>query len=288
MKDIVFLQIRSCAMKKLIITLVILIAGGVSAEVKALRNIDFGEPYQPFCAKQLTGAEICSSQFKNNVLVASFVKMGQKKSLKVLLNLQELYTQHSSKKVSIIGIVSGDVDLQQLKDFTETNNITLPLLLDKKREIYGSFGVFVYPTIAVFDQDRKMQYVLGSTTINIKRRVEGIIRFLLAEIGASELEKILHPVVEEIDHNRAELERNYDFAKNSYAKGQYAIARKIVEASLKKHPDHALSYSLYGYILIEEKEYKLGLQQFERALELDPDLEEAQVGKQTCLDKIKN
>ena len=103
--------------------------------------------------------------------------------------------------------------------------------LDKKREIYGSFGVFVYPTIAIFDQDRKMQYLLGSTTINLKRRVEGVIRFLLAEIGASELENILHPVVEEIDHNRAELERNYDFAKNSYAKGQIEKLRALMQNS---------------------------------------------------------
>jgi len=275
-------------MKKLIITLVILIAGGVSAEVKALRNIDIGAPYPPFCAQQLNGTQICSSKYKNTVLVASFVKMGQEKSLKVMLNLQELYTQYSAKKVSIICILSGEVDLQQLKNFAEKNNITFPLLLDKNREIYGSFGVFVYPTIAIFDQDRKMQYLMGSTTINIKRRVEGVIRFLLAEIGESELEMILHPVVEEIDHKGAGLERNYNFARNSYAKQQYSIARKIVEASLKKYPDHALSYSLYGYILIAEEDYKLGLKQFERALELDPGLEEAKVGKQTCLDNLEN
>lgn len=275
-------------MKKFIIIIFTLIAGAVSAEVKALRNIDIGDPYPPFCAQQLNGAQICSSKYKNTILVVAFVKIVQKQFQKIMVNLQELHTQYNAKNVSIICIVSGEIDLQRLIVFTDENKITFPLFLDRNREIYGSFGVFVYPTITVFDQDRKMQYLFGSNTINSKSRIEGAIRFLLAEIGTSELEKIMHPVVEEIDHELAELERNYNFAKSSFAKQQFSIARKIVESSLKNYPDHALSYSLYGYILIQEEDYKLGLKQFELALELNPDLEEAKVGKQTCLNNIGN
>ena len=96
----------------------------------------------------------------------------------------------------------------------------------------------------------------------------------------------MHPVVEKIDPERAQIERQYNFAKISFSRHHFSTAKKIIESSLKNHPEHALSYSLYGYILIEEKNYKSGLKQFERALELDPDLEEAQKGKQACLDNV--
>lgn len=274
-------------MKKFIIIVIILIAGGVSAEVMALRNLNIGEPYPSFCAQQHNGAQICSSKYKDKILVVSFVKMGQKNSLKVMLNMQELHTQYSIKNVSIISIVSDEVDLQELLAFMDKNKITYPLFLDRDRQVYSSFGVVAYPTITIFDQDRNLQYLFGSNTLNIKKRTEGCIRFLLEEIEASELEKIMHPVVEKIDPERARVERHYNFAKKSFANQQFATAKKIVESSLKNFPEHALSYSLYGYILIQEEEYQLGLKQFEHALELDPDLEEAKAGKQICLDNVK-
>ena len=106
-------------MKKFIIIIFTLIAGAVSAEVKALRNIDIGDPYPPFCAQQLNGAEICSSKYKNTILVVAFVKIVQKQFQKIMVNLQELHTQYNAKNVSIICIVSGEIDLQRLIVFTD-------------------------------------------------------------------------------------------------------------------------------------------------------------------------
>ncbi|MBE0583002.1 MAG: TlpA family protein disulfide reductase, partial [Desulfofustis sp.] len=183
-------------MRKAIIALIILIAGGASAEVKALRNLDVGDSCPSFCAPQLDGAQLCSSDHENSILVTSFVRMDQKESLKVLLALQDLHDRYSTKNVHIIGILSGEIDRQELLDFIGLKELTLPLILDRNREIYGSFGVFVYPTLAVFGQDGKLRFLFGSNTINIGKRVEGTIRFLLAEIDADELEEILHPVVE--------------------------------------------------------------------------------------------
>jgi peroxiredoxin len=277
------LRMRRSVMRNFIIIVLILMAGGAAAEVMALSRLDTGDPYPPFCAQQFNGKEVCSSTYKDDILVVSFVKTEGKKSLKVMLNLQDLHSRYSTKNVSVIGILSGEVDLQKLMAFTTENTITFPLFLDGKRQIYGSFGVFVYPTIAVFDRDRKLQYEFGSNTINTKKRVEGGIRFLLGEIGADELEKIMHPVVEKIDPELAKIERQYNFAKISFSRNHFSTAKKIIESSLKNHPEHALSYSLYGYILIQEKNCKSGLKQFERALELDPDLEEAQKGKQVCV-----
>ena len=39
-------------------------------------------------------------------------------------------------------------------------------------------------------------------------------------------------------------------------------------------------------IYLEEKEYQLGLDKFEAALDIDPDLEEAKTGKQICLENL--
>ncbi len=58
-------------MKKFIIIVLSLIAGGVSAEVMALRNLDIGGPYPSFCAQQHNGAQLCSSNYKDKILVVA-------------------------------------------------------------------------------------------------------------------------------------------------------------------------------------------------------------------------
>ncbi|MCK5516071.1 MAG: redoxin domain-containing protein [Desulfobulbaceae bacterium] len=275
-------------MHKIIVIIVTLLAGGASAEVMALRNVDIGDPSPPFCAKQLGGSEICSSKYKDTILVASFIRLDQKKSEKIMLNLQDLHTRYGAGGVSFIGIFSGDVDRQEVVAFVDKTRITFPLLLDEERDIYGGYGVIAYPTTVVFGRDGKMEYLFGSNTINIRKRVEGCIRFLLDEIEEGELEKIMHPVVEKISPERAKAERYYNFAKNYFGRRQFSKAKKMLESSLERYSEHALSYSLYGYILIEEENYTSCLEQFELALKLDPGLEEAKTGKQVCLDNLNH
>ena len=65
-------------MRKFIIIIITLIAGGASAEVMALRNIDIGDTYPPFCTQQLDRSQICSSRYKDNILVTAFVRINQK------------------------------------------------------------------------------------------------------------------------------------------------------------------------------------------------------------------
>ena len=274
-------------MKKFIVILVTLIAGGASAEVMALRNLGIGDTYPPFCAEQLNGPQVCSSSFKDTIFVASFVRLDQEKSLKVMLAMEELHARYRPRGVSLIGIVSGETERQELMMFADKNKITYPLVLDRDRAIYGSFGVFAYPTITMFGQDGKLAYQFGSNTLNIGQRIDGCVRFLSGDIDAAKLEKIIHPVVDKIDPERARAERYYKFAKNLFDRKQFSKARQIVESSLENYTEHAPSYSLYGYILIREGNYALGLEQFERALKVDPGLEEAKAGRQLCLDYLK-
>lgn len=275
-------------MKKQIVIILTLIYGLVSAEVWALRSIDIGDTYTPFCVQQLNGEQVCSSKYEDTILVAAFVKIGQSKSLKVLLNMQELFTRYKVKNVSCIGIISGEIEVSELAGYAEKNELTLPLLVDENRDLYGNFGVVAYPTIVVFGGNQKLEYVFGSNILNIKKRVEGCVQYLLAEIEKNELERILYPVAEKSDSKSAISERYYNFSKKLYANQHYSRAKKIVTLSLKDFPDHASSYCLYGYILIQEKNYELALQQFEHALELDPHLEDAQNGRRICLDNIEN
>ncbi len=273
-------------MKKIIYFTIIWATIIFSTDAMALIHLNIGDPYPQFCGKQLDGKKTCSSEFKDSIVIISFVRLGQSQSQKVMLTLQDLYTKFTGKRVSIFGIVSGDVDLQELIAFRKKNMLTFPIFLDGKREIYSKFGVFVYPSTLVIGQDKKLHYVYNSAMINFKQRLDGSTRYLLKEITEEQFDEILHPVIEKVDQKLARMQRYYNGAKKSFTNQQFSKATKLVTISLKKYPDHVLSLSLYGHILIREREYKLALEQFEKALKLDADLEEAKTGKQICLDKL--
>lgn len=273
-------------MKRMIIFVIAVLTGGGTADAMALRNLDMGEVYPSFCARQHDGGQLCSDAFDNTVLIAAFLRPDQQKSQKVSGSLQDLQDRYGKRGVTIIGVVSGELKDSGLSPLSGGGQITFPLLLDRDRSIYGSFGVIAYPTITVFGRDGKLAYLFGSNTLSIGNRLEGCIRFLTGEIDAAELEKIIHPVVEKIDKERAKAERYYNFARNTYDRKQFAKARKILESSLKNQSEHAPSFALYGNILIQEGDFELALQQFEQALSIDPELEEAQIGRQRCLDTL--
>lgn len=256
-----------------------------SADCAAYRFVDIGDPYPPFCAQQFHGKQECSSSYENTILVLSFFTLDQTRSQKVLLDLQDLSIKYAN--VSFVGILSGEADLQALDEFLETHKIEISILLDPDRKIYGDFGVFMYPSTGIFSQDKRLKYYLPARRINFKTHVDGYIRFLREDISEGELEKIIHPVADTTDPNYKKAENYYNFARVLFEQGKFDQAKKLLESSINASELYAPSYALYGSIHIEEKEYQLGLDKFEAALSIDSELEEAKIGKQICLDNLK-
>lgn len=275
-------------MKKIIIIAVtLLLAGVASADVMALRNLNVGDMYPQFCGSNVDGKKICSNDFGDNVLVLSFLKIEQARSKKAMLSLQEVFDKFNGKKVTVLGIISGEINKGELSAYKKENKLTFPIILDTDRSIYGLFGVFVYPSTIISGQDKTLQYMFNSNLFNYTKRLNGTVSYLLKEINEDEFDEILHPVYKKIDQEVERRQRYYNGAYKHYTKKNFGKAEKLVKISLMKYPDHAQSHSLYGYLYIREKDYKSALKHFEKALEVNPDLEEAKIGKQICLDNFQ-
>lgn len=273
-------------MKKITILILFLFVSVSSADSNAYRFVNVGDPYPPFCAEQFRGIRVCSDSYDNRIVVISFFSLNQTASQKVLRDLQEVYVKLTGKNVSVLGILSEDADPQMIEAFLTENKITFPILLDKDRQIYGSFGVFVYPSTGIFSEDKKLRYYLPSEKVNYKECIERYVRFLLKEISESELEAIIHPAADYTASNVKQAENYYNFAKIYFDRGKFDKATKLLDSALAANSHYALAYSLYGYLHIQRQEYQLGLEKFKFALGIDPNLEEAQKGMQICLDNL--
>lgn len=285
MRKSMFFENRRFIRGVIVLLLVTLINFLSIVDAKALRNLNIGDQYPQFCGEQLGDRKVCSSEFEDNVVIAIFVRLSQPQSREVMLILQDLFANYNGKDVSIVVIVSGEVDLQDLTTFKEKNKLTYPIILDENRQIYGKYGVIAYPSTILAGRDKKIHYLFGSAMTNFKRRLDGATRYLLNEIDKDEFDRIIHPVRKVIDIKEARIRRYYNGAKSYFDRKQFAKAKRLVKISLQQHPEHALSISLYGSVFLQEEKYERALEQFEKALKINPDLEEAKNGKKICLDR---
>lgn len=274
-------------MKKYILCIfLVLFCQGSLADELSFANIGKGGRLPAFCAQRLDGSRFCSAKLKGRLAVITFFRIDQKLSSRQMGVLQKLYTQYSDKGVSFVGIVSGEIDRQAIDAFQKENGIGFPLLLDSSREVYTLFGVFATPSTGIFSRDGALQYFTASNWVNFDNSVEAHIRLQLKEISRADLDHALDspPVTSEAAKSHAGT--RYNLARILFEQNEIEKAQKTLESSLAIFPNHAPSHLLSGKIALHRKDYKAALLHFEQALTLDPTLDEAQKGKQTCLDNL--
>jgi tetratricopeptide (TPR) repeat protein len=262
--------------------------GAHLAESSAFRNLKTGDPYPRFCAQQYKGTRVCSERFQDQILIISFLRTGQKESQELLRELSKVHRKYKDRDVTVVGILSGDVDLKQLDALINESQTDFPVLLDPLKEIYGAFGVFVYPATGVFDRDRRLRFYLPSKRINFQRFLEAYVDFLLGDITAEELEKAVHPTLEQENLNLKKARTFYNFAKVFFKQGKLTKAMKMLDRSLEAYDNFAPAYALYGMIYVRQGKCRLAIEKFDTALRLDPQLEEAENARRSCLEKSDN
>lgn len=274
-------------MKKLLVCLFLLLfcrsslAGDIS-----FGKIGEGGRLPAFCAEQLDGGQFCSAKLKDRIAVVTFFRIDQKLSMRQLGVLQKLHLRYRDKGVTFVGIVSGKVDRRALADFQKKNGISFPLLIDGSREVYGLFGVFAAPSTGLFAKDGTLQYFTASNWISFNNAIEGHIRLLLKEITRAELDRTLNAPPATGNGDKSHADTRYNLARILFERNDLARAKKTLDESLASFPNHAPSHLLSGKIALLEKDYRVALLHFEQALKLDPTLEEAKKGRQTCLENL--
>lgn len=276
-------------MTRVLLVLLLTFMHGVVLAEASFRHIQLGAPYPQFCAQQYAGEQFCSEKLKGKIVVLAFFRIDQQLSQRNMVRLQEIYTKYRGKNVAVVAITTGKSDPQALRVFLKKNNIEFPVLLDRERKLYGLFGVIASPSTGVFAVDKTMHYFIASKWINYKKFIEAHIRLLLKEISAGELEEIMQPQGDTADPDRQKRRKainNYNLAKVLFEAGNTIKALEILNLSMESFPGHAPTHVLYGKIAIEQQDYAGALSFFDRALELNPALDEAQKGRQLSLDYL--
>jgi tetratricopeptide (TPR) repeat protein len=242
-------------------------------------SISIGQQAPDFNLSSASGEPVALSEFKEDTLVFIYWRTEQKRSVMALKEANDIMKDYEKKKVKVIGVIEDSDSLEEAQKVFEDNNISYPLLIDGNRQLYGAYGIRVFPTTVIIDKDGVLAYDIPSHPLTYKMKLEGYVRKLIGEIDEDELKAVLSPKKEKKDDALLEAERKYNLAMKFVKLRMMDQAVATAEQAVEAKPDVVKSHLLLGFLYLNNDDADNALKAFEKALELDPDSNDAKTGK---------
>ena len=246
-------------------------------------SISSGETAPPFTLSSSDGTTVALSDYKGKVKVVIFWRTEQKRSYLALKDAQNVLSEFKGKDVNVISVIGDKETLDEAKKFLSDNNINFPLLIDNERQLYGDYGIRVFPTTMIINKEGVLVDSIPSRPASYRLKLNGYIKKALGEIDEEGLETMLHPKREAVDDAALEANRLYNLSLKFVNMRMYDQAIESAANSIKAKPDLTKSHILIGYLYLEVNEAEKALEAFDRALELDPESHDAQTGRGSAL-----
>ncbi len=246
------------------------------------RHLKEGESPPDFKLKDLEGKTHSLSQSKGKVTIVLYGRVGQERSLGAVKELKNIYEKLSDQPLQILAITK-DADkneLTKIKGLKKSLGIPFPILLDSEEKVYSEFGVFVFPSTALIDKNGVYRSHYGGFPEDYYDVILGRTRVLLGIITEEELKaererKRKAPTMTE-SQKRALNRINLGKTLKNIGMGEKALQefRKAVELD----PDNPEGQILLGILLLDQKEIDQALLHLKKGIELDPRSIDAKIG----------
>jgi len=245
----------------------------------AFRNMNEGDPVPGFKLKDASGKDVSLADFTGKVVVVTFFKGDQDNSLKAVAGLQKVHEKYGAKGAQMLAITPDKDDGSSAASVAAKYKLTYPVLVDEGRAVYGSWGVFLFPTTAVIGKDGKLFKHLPSYDRKYGENVEGYVRLALGEITAGELDALLNP------EDKARLSPEQKKAERHMMLGQRMVDRKLLDKAageykeaVESDPELVDAHVKYGFVLLKLEKPAEAKGEFDKAMELNAKAEDAAAG----------
>jgi len=270
--------VRFIAAAIIILVMPLFIPSGVRAI-----SVEAGQTAPDFTLTSLNNEPVTLSKHRGTIVVLLYINTEQERSLDALKDIQNIFSHYRKRGIEVLGVTAGPGDRESILHMARENGIEFPILLDSERNVYGSYGIRVYPSTVIIGADGKVVYGIPGHSLSYKVKMEGRFRYLLGDITADELETIMSPKREVKDESLLKAERLYNLAMNFTRSRMNDQAIMTVKQSIAAKPDSAKSHILLGFLLLEDGEADEAYDAFTRALDITPDSNDARTGLGSAL-----
>ena len=237
-----------------------------------------GEKAPNFTLNSIDGETVSLNKYRGSIVIIIYWRTEQERSLTAITDGQDIFRRYKNKGVQVIGMTS-DTDRQtELQSIVKNFEINCTILIDSDREVFGDYGIRVYPSTVIIDRNLKLAYDLPGHSLTYKTTLEANLQYMLGEIDEKKLQDILSFHREKVDESTVLAERRYNFALKFTEAGLYEQAVGEVKKAIEAKSNIAKYHLLLGFLLLATKEGDEASQEFSRAIEIDPLSHDAKTG----------
>ncbi len=241
-------------------------------------DISIGKPAPAFSLPSTNGKKVSLNQYKDSVVILIYWRSNQRRSLMALKDGQDILDQFEDKGVQVIGLMADTSHSDTVRDSLKKNNIDFTMLLDSERQVFGDYGIYVYPSTVLIDKQGKVAYTLAGHALTYKKTLEGHIQYILGEID----EKTLHQGVSRLNEisgkSLVKAHSEYNLALRFIESHLLNLAKDAAKRAIKAKADIAEPHILLGFLYLEDNEADMAYNEFEVSLKLDPYSHDAKTG----------
>ncbi|MBI4651686.1 tetratricopeptide repeat protein [Candidatus Desantisbacteria bacterium] len=241
----------------------------VKTMAQAFKRLKEGDTAKPISLKTTENIQISIEDYKNkNILGVIFWKSNNPKNISALKYMQKMEDTYGPLfGLKIISIYCptepknvSTQEIEDIKDISSKNNISIPVLLDNDLKIFSSLGVISLPSIMILNKDGVAQYILaGFPEFGADKDISKNIGIPEEPIAAKKYEPNLNA------------SRNYKLAVAVLAQGNMDKAIDYLNNAIQTDPKYPEPYALLGQIYAEKQNNDKALENYRKSLELDPD-----------------
>jgi peroxiredoxin len=241
-------------------------------------DIKQGATAPDFSLNSVDGKVVSLSEYRDRVVVLIYWMANLDRSHLALKDGQDIYKRYKDKDVQVLGLTAGTENFEVVSQILIDLAIDFPVLKDLNRQVFGDYGIRVYPSTIIINKSGKVAYALPGHAIIYKAALEGHVRYILGEIDEKEMEEMVSPHMKHIDKKVLKAHSEYRLALIFTEERLYEQAMEAVKQSIEAKPDFSNSHILSGFLYLEEKEADKALEDFNEAIKLDPLSHDAKTG----------
>ena len=177
-------------------------------------DLSIGMDAPDFPMMSVEGSLVPLSSYRGQVVVLIYWRVNQNRSLQALEDGQDILNRFKDKGVRVIGVTADTDHMEVIHKILNDHGIDYPVLLDPGRDIYGAYGIRVYPTTVIINRDGKITYGLPSHPLTYKKTLEVHIKYILGEIDEKEMHERASPHNVHIKESIRTAHRDYNLSLN--------------------------------------------------------------------------
>lgn len=236
------------------------------AEANPLRNLELGAAAFPFSLPDAKGNAVALEKYKGKPVVVCYWRRGQPYSEKMLSVLAKEHARFGAKGVEFLAIAGKD---EEEAGSYKNPEVPFPMLLDDKREVYGSYGLFILPTTFILNKEHRLAAYFASFQEGVDSELDEALSKIL---GIKEPPKAAprYGTAQGIE------DPELNFARKLLEEGKPEDALPLLEEGLKKNTGLELKL-LAAQALFELDRFEEAKTRLEACLKDSPSSRQAQL-----------